>query len=667
MATRLSRRILLLGWDAADWQVILPLVRAGQMPALGRLMQNGVSGDLQTLVPMISPLLWNSIATGVRADKHGILNFIEPDPHGPGIRPVGSSSRRVKALWNILSQSGLRTHVVGWFASHPAEPINGICVSNMFGVPSAQRHQPWSTPAGSVHPRSREQTLAALRIHPDDITPAQVQSFVPRLADIDPADPHLTVIKTALAECTTTQRIVSWILQNESWDFVAAYYNAIDHASHDFMIYHPPKHPDVPARDFELYQNVIAGFYRYHDQMLDELLQRSGPETTVMVLSDHGFQSGAFRPRLPEHAPSQWHRAMGILTMAGGGIRVGGGLGKAGLLDIAPTVLTLLGLPVGEDMAGRPLLEGLADPVTPERIPSWEHIAGDAGCTPLEHESDAWQSQAVFQQLIDLGYLPALDPEDASSLRFARLRDKLHLALVYLSSDRLDLAATLLEELVREEPDDLGYMLHLARCRLGQKRLNESWRLAECILERNPRDAEAALTLGQVAFVEGRADEALVHLRRAEAIHPHQPEIQHQLAATYLLLQRWAEAEQAMHRALTVGVDPAREYVGLAQVCLVQRRHAEALRWADQASQLEPQLPRAHYLRGVALLFLRRMAEGQQALEHCIALDPQCAEAYDQLAEVHEHVTGDRKRAAEMRRRAMELSSRVETVKESQA
>src|SRR5271170_7916628 len=131
MSKRLTRRVLLLGWDAADWKIIHPLVEAGKMPVLARLLEYGISGQILTLQPALSPILWNSIATGKRADKHGILGFMEPSPDGQGVRHVSSTSRRAKALWNILSQQGLRSHIVNWFASHPAEPIDGIVFSNL--------------------------------------------------------------------------------------------------------------------------------------------------------------------------------------------------------------------------------------------------------------------------------------------------------------------------------------------------------------------------------------------------------------------------------------------------------------------------------------------------------------------------------------------------------
>src|SRR5437868_15420995 len=129
---RLAKRVLLIGWDAADWKIINPLLDAGLMPTLNAFVNGGVMGNLATLQPILSPMLWNSIATGKRAHKHGIHGFVELKPDGTGIRPVMSTSRKVKAIWNILTQAGLKAQVFSWFASHPAEPIHGVCVSNLF-------------------------------------------------------------------------------------------------------------------------------------------------------------------------------------------------------------------------------------------------------------------------------------------------------------------------------------------------------------------------------------------------------------------------------------------------------------------------------------------------------------------------------------------------------
>ena len=91
------------------------------MPNVKGLLEGGVSGNLASIQPMLSPMLWTSIATGKRPHKHGIHGFTEPRPEGDGIRAASSTSRTTKALWNILTQSGLGTHCFNWYASHPAE------------------------------------------------------------------------------------------------------------------------------------------------------------------------------------------------------------------------------------------------------------------------------------------------------------------------------------------------------------------------------------------------------------------------------------------------------------------------------------------------------------------------------------------------------------------
>src|SRR6266446_1551847 len=98
-----AHKVLLIGWDAADWKVIHPLVDAGRMPNLARLIESGVMGTIATLHPSYSPMLWTSIATGKRPFKHGVLGFSEPTPDGQGIMPVSSLSRKVQAIWNMLT------------------------------------------------------------------------------------------------------------------------------------------------------------------------------------------------------------------------------------------------------------------------------------------------------------------------------------------------------------------------------------------------------------------------------------------------------------------------------------------------------------------------------------------------------------------------------------
>ena len=129
-----QKKLLVIGWDAADWKVINPLIQDGKMPALKKLMERGVFGNLKTLDPPVSPMLWTSMATGVRPYKHGIGGFVEPRPDGEGLRPVSSSSRKVKAIWNMFHNYNKKSNIVSWWPSNPVEPINGVMVSNLFHI-----------------------------------------------------------------------------------------------------------------------------------------------------------------------------------------------------------------------------------------------------------------------------------------------------------------------------------------------------------------------------------------------------------------------------------------------------------------------------------------------------------------------------------------------------
>lgn len=244
-----GERVLLIGWDGADWGVIDPLMDDGKMPNLARFVEEGVMGNLATLRPDLSPMLWTSIATGKRPFKHGICGFVEPDPHRGGIRPITNLSRKTKAIWNILSQTGVKCNIVGWWPSHPAEPINGVMVSNHYPRAVGTADKPWPMPWGTVHPERLIRNLAELRWHPQRLDPAHILPFVPRAPEIDPQkDRRLQTIARIYCECLSVQVAALALMHHEPWNFTAVYFDGIDHFCHGFMRYHPPKKTGLRKR-----------------------------------------------------------------------------------------------------------------------------------------------------------------------------------------------------------------------------------------------------------------------------------------------------------------------------------------------------------------------------------------------------------------------------------
>ena len=294
---------MLIGWDAADWKVIQPLLDAGQMPNLARLITAGVHGNLATIYPVLSPMLWTSIATGKRAYKHGIHGFTEPLPDGSGVRPVTLLSRRTKAVWNILNQTGHRCIVVGWWPSHPAEPLNGVMVSNHFQHPAGNPGEMPPLPAGTVYPVSLAASLGELRVNPMELSGEFIRLFVPAYDKVVQAkDKRLHVLAKVVAETMSIHAVATEVLATQAWDFAAIYYTGLDHFQHGFMRYHPPRLPWVKEEDFAIYQHAVANAYRYHDAMLGALLSMADENTTVILVRPPARTAIALRLYEPEPA-----------------------------------------------------------------------------------------------------------------------------------------------------------------------------------------------------------------------------------------------------------------------------------------------------------------------------------------------------------------------------
>ena len=124
-----ARRLLVVGLDGLDWSIADPLIAAGRMPNLARLARQGVRADLLSLSPMLSPVVWTTIATGVEPTRHGILDFVVQAADGTR-QPVTAAQRRAPTVWEMLSREGLSVGVVGYWASWPAEPVRGYVVSD---------------------------------------------------------------------------------------------------------------------------------------------------------------------------------------------------------------------------------------------------------------------------------------------------------------------------------------------------------------------------------------------------------------------------------------------------------------------------------------------------------------------------------------------------------
>lgn len=650
MTDRLAKKVLVLGWDAADWKIINPLLDAGLMPSLESLINKGVMGDIATLDPVLSPILWTSIATGKTGDKHGILNFVEPIPEQMELRPVTSTGRKCKALWNILSQNNLKSNIVGWWPSNPVEPINGAMVSNFYQKITSEKTEDWKLPEGTVFPERLKEIIAEYRIHPVELTAEHLLPFVPKAKLIDQEnDKNLTIIAKNIAECASTHAAATWLMENEPWDLTAVYFDTIDHLSHGFMKFHPPQMAGISDEKFNLYKDVVNGIYRFHDMMLERYIKLAGEDATIIILSDHGFHSDHLRPkRLPTEpmAPALEHRQFGMFCISGPNIIKDERIYGATLLDITPTILTLFGLPVGKDMDGKVLTQVFDKKILPDYIETWETVEGDSGNHPEELQQDPLAAQEALKQLIELGYVESPSEDKAKTIEKVVNETQFNLARIYLFKEQADLAEPILEQLFKKTPDIARYALKYAECLQKLRKFETCIAVIEQIKKLDKKELPHLDFLEGVLFVsQNRPRKALPLFKKAMESIAHMPDIHVKVGEAFIKLKEWEEAKNAFSKALKIDPENAGAHLGLGIALLRQDKLEDAVDHLLSSVSLIFNNPLAHYFLGEAFYRLEMYERAVEAFIVVTTYQPGNRKAHLYLVKIFTNNILDLKKA----------------------
>lgn len=574
----MREKILLVGWDGADWALAEPLMRAGRMPQLQHMIDHGVSGILRSAPPYLSPMLWTTIATGKSPAEHGIVGFREYDEASQSLRPISSRSRRCKAIWNIFSQEGWKTHVLGWFATFPAERINGVVVSDFFANLHQTKEQKEKRPKGCVYPEEKTEDLLPLSISPSEVDPALIRFFIPRIEEINlQRDPRPSLLRRRLAELYSYHNAAVALLQEESADFLTIYYHFLDWVCHDFMTLAPPQRPEVTDRDFSLYGGVVDAAYVLQDLLLRDLLRHAGDGVNCVVVSDHGFFSGDRRPaKTPgiEAGIAAWHRSEGILVGAGPMFRSGVKDVHMRQVDLAPTLLHGCGLPVGVDMPGRVLTSALTRSSAVDTIPTWE-TRGSLMEKVDEVSGDADLSDALLKQFEELGYVSTTDGREELAGARTRRENAWNLGVALMGEERLEEALPFLEEAFFHHPEAPHRALPLARCQARLGLIEESRVTEESLWDYGPLNGELCYQLGLLSRLRADYSKALSHLDQSDALGFDQRLTSLERGLILLLSERFEEAENVFRTQVTEHPGLSAE-LGLCRALLMSDKLEEA-------------------------------------------------------------------------------------------
>ena len=623
---------MLVAWAGADWSLVHPLLDAGLLPNLERLVGQGIVGKITSLQPQVSPLVWNSIATGVRPSRHGVLGYLHPSARGAV--PAGGWHRKAAPFWEVCSEAGLRTHVVNWptypaeAITGPAEAIRGTFVSDVFTRFGDWEDSSFRSLPRAVFPREMDAELASLRIDPRLLGHEELLPFVPHAAQVQQdRDPALAILASRLADAASAHAMATAVLEDD-WQVAAVCYDLLDRLGHSFMRFQPPR-KSVSSRSFDLYRGVMDQAYQFCDQMLGRLVELAGPQTTVIVFSDHGFRTDNQRPAKASkgRGDESWLRPTGILSISGPTTHRDRWVWGGSLLDLCPTLYALLGLP-WEGLDGRPLQDAfqaetvLRDPA-PEASP-----APKLPAIGLPDDNEA----AVLRQLFrEDGYLQDADfPTDLPSDQAAALAENAcdyNAAQSCLQFGQVPKALALFEGCLSRRPESPRFAIAAASCHLALGQPSEARALVERSLGNGIPEWYGAMLLGQVLQAEGKFEESLEQFFLAESQQPRLSGIHVRIGEVYLKLEKPSEAQRAFRKELDRNEDSAEAHFGLGKIALANKDFEEALERLLQSAALQEVNPEVHYCLAKTLQALGRPKDSLLAAERALRQNPALAEA----------------------------------------
>jgi Tfp pilus assembly protein PilF/predicted AlkP superfamily pyrophosphatase or phosphodiesterase len=604
-------RVIVLGLDGLDPDAVDRLIGEGKLPHLAGLRRGGAYGRLRSSRPLLSPILWTTIATGKTPDAHQIGHFVAVNQTTGEPLPVTSRMRKVKALWNIASDAGRRVAVVGWWATWPAEAVSGAVVSDhtCYHFLFEDGLRGGGEAAGSVHPPELAARVAALVRRPAELTPADLAPFVTiddaafqRPFDFNDPVGHF---KWALASAESYRAIATDLWRTDRPDLLLAYVEGTDSASHLFgHLFRAGALAGELAEQQRQFGQTVEAMYGWADRLVGEVVAMMDERTTLVVLSDHGFALGALPDdpsvtRDMRRVSERFHREDGILFLYGRDVRPGSAIRGATLLDVAPTVLALMGIAPPRDMPGRVLTDGLHLTDPPRTTASYEGAtsAGPAAA------ADAAVDPAILERLRSLGYLDAQSPASERNL-----------AAALFQQGRYAEAEHAFAALVQAKPDDGALRASWAGALGALGRYDEALAEVERAIAAAPLDPEGVHNRAVIRERQGHRDEAVADYRTALRYNPSYAPSGQALQRLGVTVEEATPDDPAMRQAAAL----AERAADLAR----RGDYAGAMRLLDEAERAAPRSALVHHYRANVAFLLGDRAAAIAALQRALAIEP---------------------------------------------
>ncbi len=585
-----GRRLILLGWDGADWALLDSLMGQGRMPNLARLTSAGRSANLLSYAPTVSPMVWTTIATGASPEDHGVLDFFEIDPPSGRHVPISVESRQVPAYWSVASQLGQTVGVVNFWATFPAEEVKGFLLSDRT-CPALVDPDAAQIPS-AVYPPAYAGGIRSL-LEKNPIPDAAVLRQFAKFRDQELGELPAQMLARLLRSTRVTEEAAETLDDRERPRSLALYVLGTDEVAHLFGKFAPPRLPCVSEDSFRRFSDVVARYYAWMDELLGRWMRRAQEDrATLLLVSDHGFKWGTERPcrgnPLEQQSATFNHAPVGIAAVWGKDVVPDRIRAEASVFDVAPTISALLELPVDAREPGRARVEWFEGVAPPARRELWANAAVRRTLPRILPS----RTNEYVERLRSLGYLTGADSPVAAASESSKPgrteQGWLNLGTHQNARGEREAALSSFRSAMKVAPGYAPALVDLVRTLLALHRHAEAVAAAESVLE-----------------FPGE--------RQGWAIY----EIAARMEAAGLITEEEHLLTEAVRRFPSS--EPA--VVSLGGLTLNQGRCEEAFR------RVEPflgrsRLPDTFNVAGFALRCLDRREESRRLLARSLALDP---------------------------------------------
>lgn len=284
-------KLLVIGLDAATFDLILPWAAEGRLPRLAELLARGAHGALTSVPNLNSLAAWTTFMTGKNPGRHGVFWFYEHAPDSYALRFLNGSDIADARFWEIASDAGRQVGIINVPMTYPATPLHGFLIAGM--------DAPDESSPGFTYPPKLYKVLRRLGGYRID---TNILGYA-----------RSGRLRQAIA---ATERVIAWreraadyLMRTRSWDLFVVVFTALDRVQHAFW-----QEPGPPASSAG---SIVRRFYERLDQAIGRLCDTAGEETTVVIVSDHGM---GFNPQSNLYL-NPWLESLGLFRPARGTAR----------------------------------------------------------------------------------------------------------------------------------------------------------------------------------------------------------------------------------------------------------------------------------------------------------------------------------------------------------